>query len=514
MSHSSYNPSISHRRRRAITAGLLLGMSLGALEATVVGTAMPTVIATLGGLAHYSWVFAAYLLTSTASVPIWGRLSDLYGRRRLYLAGIFTFLAGSALSGAATTMTQLIVFRAIQGLGAGAVIPLSMTIVGELYALEERARTQALFSGVWGIASIAGPLVGGSITDALSWRWVFYLNVPIGLLATFVIAAAYPKSTRTTDAPVDWAGAALLFGAVTALLIALGEVTTTLMPWLIAAVVLLSLFVLVEGRTADPILPLDLFRQPIVSRSLVVVFMTGMAMFGAIAFVPLYVQGVMGGTATEAGQVLTPLFLGWVTTSVAGARLTVRLGYRPVALAGGALLTAGFAVLMLIDADTGLRALLLAVFLLGCGMGFSMLSLLLAVQHGVDRSLLGVATSLNQFSRSVGAAIGVAIMGAIFTRGLSGVDIPGGVQGLASAAIQLNGAGRLQFAHALNRVFAAGALMSALGLIASCFLPPVDFVRGVPAGAGEQMLTAEMATLESDSEPDAVASTVPAKGVP
>jgi EmrB/QacA subfamily drug resistance transporter len=514
MSLDRLTPPITLRRRRAITAGLLLGMSLGALEATVVGTAMPTVIATLGGLAHYSWVFAAYLLTSTASVPIWGRLSDLYGRRRLYLAGIFTFLAGSALSGLATTMTQLIVFRAIQGLGAGAVIPLSMTIVGELYALEERARAQALFSGVWGVASIAGPLVGGYLTDALSWRWVFYLNVPIGLLATCVFAVAYPKSTRTTGAQVDWAGAALLFGGVTALLIAVGDVTTMVMPWLVATLVLLFLFVFVEGRTADPIMPLNLFRQPIVSRSLFVVFMTGMAMFGAIAFVPLFVQGVMGGTATEAGQVLTPLFLGWVSTSVVGARLTVRLGYRPVALVGGALLTAGFAALMLVDADTGLPALLLAVFLLGCGMGLSMLALLLAVQHGVDRSLLGVATSLNQFSRSVGAAIGVAVMGAIFARSLSDIDIPG-VQGIASAAaIQLDGAGRVQFAHALNRVFAAGALMSAIGLIASFFLPPVDFARGVPVAAGEQLLTAEMATLEPESEPDAVTPTVPIKEAP
>src|SRR5688500_10684761 len=309
MADSQGASPIGVARRRAITAGLLLGMSLGALEATVVGTAMPTVISTLGGLAHYSWVFAAYLLTSTASVPIWGRLSDLYGRRRLYLAGILTFLVGSALSGAATTMAQLIVFRAIQGLGAGAVIPLSMTIVGELYALEERARTQALFSGVWGVASIAGPLVGGYITDTISWRWVFLLNLPFGFLAMFVIALAYPKSTRTTTARVDWAGAALLFSGVTALLIALGDVTDAVAPWLAAAAVLLVVFVLVEGRTADPILPLNLFRQPVVSRSLVVVFMTGMAMFGAIAFVPLFVQGAKGGTATEAGQVLTPLFL-------------------------------------------------------------------------------------------------------------------------------------------------------------------------------------------------------------
>ena len=245
-------------------------MRLGALEATVVGTAMPTVVATLGGLAHYSWVFAAYLLTSTASVPIWGRLSDLYGRRRLYLLGIAVFLAGSALSGAATTMTQLIVFRAIQGIGAGAVIPLSMTIVGELYALEERARTQALFSGVWGLASIAGPLVGGYITDALSWRWVFYLNLPFGLLATAIIASPIRRRPAPARARVDWLGAALLFAGVTALLDrARRRDRRRWLPWLVAAVGPAGrVFVIVERRTPDPILPLDLFRHRIVSRSL------------------------------------------------------------------------------------------------------------------------------------------------------------------------------------------------------------------------------------------------------
>jgi EmrB/QacA subfamily drug resistance transporter len=474
---------ISRRRRRAITAGLLLGMALAALEATVVGTAMPTVIATLGGLAHYSWVFAAYLLTSTASVPLWGRLSDLYGRRRLYLSGIAVFIVGSALSGAATTMTQLIAFRALQGLGAGALIPLSMTIIGELYALRERARVQALFSGVWGLASIAGPLVGGYVTDALSWRWVFYLNLPFGVLGGVVIALAYPPTTGPASARMDWVGAALLFSGVTALLIALGGATTAVMPWLAAAAVLLAIFVLVSRRTADPILPLDLFRLRIVSRSLAVVFMTGMAMFGAIAFVPLFVQGVMGGTATQAGQVLTPLFLGWVGMSVVGARLTARIDYRIVAIAGSALLLAGFVGLAQISADATMTALYAAVFVLGCGMGLSMLSLLLAVQHGVERSQLGLATSLNQFSRSVGAAVGVAAMGAILTRGLVGVNIPTGMAGVPSAALQLDAAARMQFAHALTRVFAAGGVMSAIGLLLSFTLPPVDFARNVVSGA-------------------------------
>jgi EmrB/QacA subfamily drug resistance transporter len=492
-------------------------MSLGALEATVVSTAMPTVITTLGGLAHYSWVFAVYLLTSTASVPIWGRLSDLYGRRRLYLTGILVFLAGSALSGMAATMPQLIVFRGIQGLGAGAVIPLSMTSIGELYALEERARTQALFSGMWGLASIAGPLVGGYITDTLSWRWVFFLNLPFGALAVIVIAVAYPASARPRAAAVDWPGAALLFGGTTTLLIALGGVAQSITAWLIATMVLLGAFLLVERRASDPILPLELFRYPVVSRSLVVVFMTGMAMFGAIAFVPLFVQIVMNGTATEAGQVLTPLFLGWVLMSIAAARLTVRVGYRPVTITGNALLTAGFIALAMIDEDTTRTLLFPAVFVLGCGMGLAMLALLLAVQHGVDRSVLGLATSLNQFSRSVGAAVGVATMGAILARHLSGISLAAGAHGLPSAVLSLEAPARAQFALALGKVFAAGGVMSAIGLAASFALPPVRFASGISTAAGGRMLAAEMATLQpedgTDQVPDADAE-MPGEGTP
>ena len=327
-------------------------MSLGALEATVVGTAMPTVIATLGGLAHYSWVFSAYLLTSTASVPIWGRLSDLYGRRRMYLTGIAVFLVGSTLSGAATSMTTLIAARAFQGLGAGAIIPLSMTIVGELYTLSERARTQAPFSGVWGVASVAGPLVGGYITDALSWRWVFYLNLPFGLLAAAVIMLAYPSTQRTHARPRRLARrGAPVRGHQRASHRAWREHGSVW--WVFAAsVVLLAAFVVVQQRVADPILPLDLLKSPLIARAFIVVFLVGMALFGAIAFIPLFVQGVMGATATEAGQVLTPLFLGWVVMSIAAARLTVKLGYRRLAATGSLLMTLGFIGLTLVGADS------------------------------------------------------------------------------------------------------------------------------------------------------------------
>ena len=489
----------------AITAGLLLGMSLGALEATVVGTAMPTVIATLGGLAHYSWVFSAYLLTSTASVPIWGRLSDLYGRRGMYLTGIAIFLVGSMLSGAATSMTMLIVSRAIQGFGTGAIIPLSMTIVGELYTLKERAKTQALFSGVWGLASVAGPLVGGYITDALSWRWVFYLNLPFGFMCAGVLLAAYPPTSRPGAVRVDWIGASLLFAGISALLLALGSDIGAAAWWFaLASAVLLTAFVMIERRSSDPLLPIDLLRNPLIARTIAVVFLVGMALFGAIAFIPLFVQGVMGATATQAGQVLTPLFMGWVIMSIASARLTVKLGYRKLAVTGSALMTVGFVGLSLVTADSPRSSVLSAGLLIGSGMGLSMLSLLLAVQHGVARSHLGLATSLNQFSRSVGAAVGIAAMGALMTRQLSGVSIPGGVESLAASGAMLTGAARLQFAAALHQVFIAGTVLAAASLVATLFLPAVDFSTGVTAAAGEQMLAAEMTNLDPEDEPVAV----------
>ena len=489
---------ISQSRRRAITAGLLLGMGLGALEATVVSTAMPTVISALGGLAHYSWVFSAYLLTSTASVPIWGRLSDLHGRREMYLTGIAVFLVGSAASGAATSMPLLIAARALQGLGAGAVIPLGMTIIGELYTIAERARVQALFSGVWGLASIAGPLAGGYITDALSWRWVFYLNLPFGLLAAGVIALAYPVSPRSATGTVDWLGALFLFAGTSALLVAIGgDIGAAAWWWAGAALVLLVAFVRLERRSPDPMLPIDLLRTPIVARTLVVVFLVGMALFGAITFIPLFVQSVVGGTATEAGQVLTPLFLGWVAMSVATARLTVRLGYRRIAIAGSAVMLTGFVALQSVHAGSPRSTILGAGLLIGAGMGMSMLSMLLAIQHGVPRAHLGLATSLQQFSRSVGAAIGVAGMGALLTRGLAGLALPGGI-GSLGAGTALTGAARLQFAAALHQVFVAGAVLAGASLVAAFFLPALEFSGGVASSADGRMTAAELPAVDTD----------------
>ena len=490
---------VTQARRRTITAGLLLGMALGALEATVVGTAMPSVVAHLGGFDHYSWVFSAYLLTSTAAVPIWGRLSDLFGRRRVYLIGVALFLVGSVAAGASLSMLQLIAFRAVQGLGAGALVPLAMTIIGELYTVEERPRVQALFSGMWGLASIGGPLVGGYLTDTISWRWVFYINVPFGLLTAAVIGTAYPAHRATRQIRVDWVGAMLLFAGVSCLLAGLSNVGLT-WAWLAGAAVLLAAFAAVERAVREPILPLALFRVPVIRSSLPVVFLLGMGMFGAIAFVPLFVQGAMGGTASEAGGALTPLFLGWVLTSVAGARLTLAVGYRAISWVGLLCMTVAFVALARMQIDSARMYLLTVVFTLGAGMGFAMLSLLLAVQHSVPRTQLGVATSLNQFSRSVGAAIGVALMGGILAWSLG----TGAAAGAVSPSVALGGHGGEPLAAALRIVFGFGAFLTAAAAVPALALPAVDFSGGMPASAGEELIYAEMTTLEPDDEPTSV----------
>ena len=492
---------LSPVRRRIVTAGLLLGMALGALEATVVATAMPTVIARLGGFAHYSWVFSAYMLASTASVPVWGRLSDLRGRRPLYLIGLWIFLIGSGLAGAAQSMLQLVIFRAIQGLGAGCIVPVSITIVGEIYTLRERARMQAVFSGMWGVASILGPLAGGYMTDALSWRWIFLINVPFAFLAAIVVGRTLPGGAPAQHVEVDWTGAALLTGSVTALLVGLSDAVGTRWPWFLVSIACLAGLVAAYRRTAHPILPLVLLSHRLIALSNVIVFLIGVAMFGAIAFVPLFVQGSMGLTATQAGQVLTPFFLGWVSTSIIGVRLMLRIGYRITTQAGAALVATAFVGLTFAGAEPRWTTLMGIMALLGCGMGFSMLSLLLHVQRSVPRAELGLATSLNQFARSIGGAIGVAIMGAILVDGMAAHGGLRAVESAGASTVTLDPASRAALAAALRRVFGTGAVISAAGFLFALALPAQEGPGAVRAGAGERMIAAEMTTFEPDDEP-------------
>lgn len=418
---------MSARRRWAVTIGVMTGMFIAALEATVVGTAMPTVIASLGGLNHYSWVFSAYLVTSTVTVPVWGKLSDLYGRRLIYQIGIGIFLLGTLLSGFSGSMTQLIVFRAIQGLGAGALVPLGMTIIGDIFTVQERAKMQAFFSGVWGISSVIGPVAGGFITDNLSWQWVFFVNIPIGVVAAAIIGFALKEPKLHAKPKIDYAGAALLMTAISLLMLALVEGGSSLTVLLQThnilliggSIILLLIFYKVEKSAPDPIIPFELFKNKTVSVTVIAGFLAGVAMFGAISFVPLFAQGALGATATEAGSLLTPLMLAWVSMSIIGGRLLLRVGYRPVAITGFIVLSAGFILLALYERETPRYLLYVNLVLIGSGLGLTMLTLLIAVQQAVERTKLGLVTSLNQFTRSIGGAFGVAIMGAVLSAGLA-----------------------------------------------------------------------------------------------
>lgn len=518
----------------AVTAGVMVGMFIAALEATVVGTAMPTVIASLGGLNRYSWVFSAYLVTSTVTVPVWGKLSDLYGRRIMYQIGIGMFLLGTLLSGFSASMTQLIVFRAIQGLGAGALVPLGMTIIGDTFTLEERAKMQAYFSGVWGLSSVIGPVVGGFITDQLSWQWVFWVNIPIGVVAALIIGVALKEPKLGRKPTIDYAGAALLMIAISLLMLGMveggGSLETLFSPLNIgifaAGIILLMIFVRVELKAADPVIPFELFRNRTVLISVIAGFLGGVAMFGAISFIPLFAQGSLGFTATEAGSLLTPLMLSWVTMSVVGGRLMLKVGYRGITIAGFVVLTIGFILLALFQRDTPSYWLYPNLMLIGAGLGLTMLTLLIAVQQAVDRTKLGIATSLNQFSRSIGGAFGVAIMGAVLTAGLasqlykvadaenSGItreqaaefaSNPNAIiEPTAKAALPEATLNILQqaMASAIHPVFWVGAVMSVLALFVVLFLPKPGSEFAGGSVDGERLIMAEQTNINARNQPD------------
>ena len=528
---------MSSARRWAVTIGVMTGMCIAALEATVVGTAMPTVIAALGGLNHYSWVFSAYIVTSTVTVPVWGKLSDLYGRRLLYQAGIIIFLLGTLLSGFSNSMTELIVFRAIQGLGAGALVPLGMTIIGDIFTLRERASMQAYFSGVWGLSSVVGPVIGGFITDQISWRWVFFINLPIGIAAAIIIGFALKEPKLTEKPKVDYLGASVLMFAISLLMLVLVEggasLTTLLMPQNLAliagSIILLILFFQVEKRAADPIIPFEMFKNRTVAVSVGAGFLAGVAMFGAISFIPLFAQGALGATATEAGSLLTPLMLSWVSMSVVGGRLLLKIGYRTITIVGFVVLTIGFVFLAMFDRGTARYWLYFDLVLIGAGLGLTMLTLLIAVQQSVDRTKLGVATSLNQFSRAIGGAFGVAIMGAFLTVGLANELNAAANRGSANLTAEQAAAFianpnalidpaakaallpatldilQQSMSNSIHRVFWVGAILSLLALLTSFLLPKrksEEAARQTDGNSGGTMLMAGQTTINKRNQPE------------
>ena len=415
--------TLSRGRLISILIGVMLGMLLAALDQTVVGTALPRIVANLGGLDHYAWVATSYLLASTVSIPIYGKLSDIYGRRTFFIGGMMLFLVGSALSGTSQDMTQLIIYRGIQGLGAGAMMPLAMAIIGDIFPPSERGKWQGLITAVFGLATIVGPIVGGAITDNWGWRWVFYINMPIGVIAIVTAGFVLPKTLRRVQHTIDYSGALALVAFAVPLLLAFSWAGTqyawnswqVILMFAIAAVMLV-VFILIELRAAEPIISPHLFKNSIFLVSTIAMFMVSAGMFGAILYLPLFVQAVTGNTATNSGVVLTPMMLGFMFSSVVGGQLLSRTGrYKILAIFGFAIASIGMFLLSRMTATTGDGQISLNMIVTGLGIGVMMSLFTIVVQNAFPFRQLGQVTAGLTFFRSIGSTIGVAVMGSIMT---------------------------------------------------------------------------------------------------
>ena len=395
----------------------MLAIFIAAIEATIVATAMPTIVADLGGFDAFSWVFAAYLLTQAVTIPIYGRCADLYGRKRVFYDGAAHFLASSTLCGLAWNMSALVLFRVLQGLGAGAIQPIAMTIVGDIYTPVERARVQGYISSVWGVASITGPLLGGFLVQYVGWSLVFWVNLPIGAISILLLMIYLKEPLRPRQHQIDYLGSALLVLGVGALMLALLQ-AASLPGWMIAGllVVATSAFfalVLQERRAAEPVIPMDLWRNPLIAVSNLGCFAIGALLMGVTAFLPTYVQGVLGRTPGSSGLVLAATSLSWSIASTIAGRLMVQTSYRFTATVGGFALVAGSAVMIAMAPSDGVFYPAAAAALIGIGMGFCNTAFLVAVQASVGFEFRGTATSSNMFMRNIGQALGIALFGAV-----------------------------------------------------------------------------------------------------
>jgi EmrB/QacA subfamily drug resistance transporter len=497
----------SHRQILAIYSGLMLGILLAALDQTIVATALPTIVGELGGIAHLSWVVTAYLVSSTASVPLYGKVSDLYGRRVVFQFAIVTFLIGSAGAGLAQDMTQLILARAVQGIGGGGLMAMAMTIVGDVVSPRERGRYQGYIGSVFALASIVGPLVGGFFVDHLTWRWIFYVNLPIGIVALVVTSIVLRLPFRREAHRIDYEGAALLVAAVVSLLL-VAVWGGTEFPWTsapilglgVAGVILSVLFLVREHRAEEPIIPPRLFRDRTVSVASAVMFLVGATLFGAVVFLPLYLQSVLGASATNSGLLLLPLMMGVVVMAVTSGRIISHTGrYRWWPVAGMAFCTVGMFLLSRMDPSTDRLFASAAMAVLGLGIGMVMQVLVLAIQNAVQQRDLGAATSVANFFRSIGGTFGTAVLGAVFAARLGAelaASLPASVAGridpatlaeTPAAIARLDPAVRQAvvggIAHAVDTVFLAAIPLAAAGFVLALLLPEVPLRETAYLGA-------------------------------
>lgn len=518
-------PPLSRRAIRLSIGALLLGMLLAALDQTIVATALPTIAGDLGGLNHLSWVVSAYLLASTAATPLWGKLGDQYGRRRLFQTAIVIFLAGSVLCGIAQDMLQLIVFRAVQGLGGGGLMTLSMAIVGDLVPPRERGRYQGLFGAVFGTTSVLGPLLGGFFTEQLSWRWVFYVNLPLGAVALLVVATALHIPSRSQPHRIDYAGTALI-ASTAACLVLLASLGGTSWPWLswqtlllaVLAAALLASFAAVERRAAEPVLPLGLFRNRTFALCSVIGFVVGFAMFGAMTYLPTFLQVVHGISPTLSGVHMLPMVAGMLVSSTVSGQLVSRTGHWKVFPVLGTGVTAlGLLALHRMSPTGGTVDMSLRFALFGLGLGMVMQVLVLAVQNAVGYQHLGVATSGATFFRSIGSAFGVAVFGSIFA-GRLGSQLAGAVRGrplppgtspgrlqhdpraVAALPSGLRRAVLGAYSTAITDVFLYAAPVVLLAFVLAWFLREEPLRRSVRTPDGSETLSANPVERSSADE--------------
>jgi len=482
-------PTVSKRELYLVFAGLMLALTLASLDQNIVSTALPRIVSDLGGLMHLSWVVTAFMVASTATTPLYGKLSDIYGRKRLFYVAIVIFLVGSILCGLSQTMLQLILFRGLQGLGAGGLITLAQTTIGDIIPPRERGRYQGLFGGVFGACSVAGPLLGGVITDALSWRWIFYVNLPVGAAALALIAIGLKHPNTRAEHRIDYPGAVLLSSATVALLLFLSWGGTQF-PWsspvmlglAAAAALLFGWTIFQEHHAAEPILPPRLFHVRGFVIPVVVIGLVAMALFGSLVYLPLFFQLVMGASASHAGLLMAPLMAGVILTSVTGGRLVSRTGRYKIFPVIGLLMTSGsfLAIGLCAEKAVGVVPLVIALVTLGCGFGFVMPIMTTALQNVVSREDLGTATSVSAFLRSLGGALGVAVSGAVVTARLHTLLPPsyyagGGLMRLSSTlAVTDPAAHHLvteAYRHAIATTFFTGAVLAALAFAIVLGLP-------------------------------------------